>query len=252
MTDVPVISIFGSAIKVHDWLKFYEKLSHNDVSFVIIFAGHVRPDFELPSNFKYIYASVKPAQCFHIAYSNTSGKYVLNSPDDFEFSPHALDNMLSMLQQKDENKTIVTSRYFYSGVEIPLISFRDSSDIAYYPPSGIVVSFGSLVKKNLFEKLGGIDNRFLALYWDLDIVMQLYVLGGKVIICENATCDEPIKNSLHKLRGKYDFKFFLNLWCKTENGQKILTLNRNSPVAPFINDESILSKSQGYAISRWP
>ena len=59
----PDISIIGTAARPENWLSLYRSLGSDDVSFEIVFVGPNEPDYELPSNFRFIKSNVKPMQC---------------------------------------------------------------------------------------------------------------------------------------------------------------------------------------------
>lgn len=63
----PEISLFGSVHRPHLWMDLYRSIGDNSISFEIVFVGPNDPDFELPSNFKFIKSYVKPTQCIEIA-----------------------------------------------------------------------------------------------------------------------------------------------------------------------------------------
>ena len=72
--------------------------------FEVVFCGPNIPNFELPRNFKFIYSTVKPAQCLEIALRQFLGEYVIHINDDFLFSEKALDILYDRTKKSFEKK----------------------------------------------------------------------------------------------------------------------------------------------------
>ena len=93
MPNLPKISVVCSGIRVKGWKKFYDTLSESDIDFEIVMTGNVKPKFTLPSNFKFIYSNVKPAQCIEIGVRNASSDLIIFLADDLKCDNKFLDKM---------------------------------------------------------------------------------------------------------------------------------------------------------------
>jgi len=258
MNNNVVISLFGAGIYTEKWMRLYESLASNEVSFEIILVGHRAPEFVLPENFHFIYSEVKPAQCAEIASRYTVGEFIMNTTDDIVFSEHALDKMVEMHRNYDCEKIMISCRYVLDG--------KDLTDEAAYFWWGIPQSprmpAGGLIRKSMWTQLGGIDQRFTALCWDLDIAMRLYEIGGAVGLCKDvwveeveskrrlyadvgAPVDRPLLDWLWIRHTAPPKGMDSSPWIHHKHEEKgVLSRTRLSPVVPF-DDRYILTRSQG-------
>jgi len=247
MSNKPIISLFGSAIRTDLWLRLYASLMNNLVPFELVLVGDHKPDFELPHNLRFIYSPVKPAQCFEIGARYSLGGLIIPIEDAFIFSDGALDSLYKQFTSLINDKTIVSCRYFLSG--------NDCTGNCHYfwgQPSSPIAPVCPLIKKDLWMKLGGADRRFITSYFDVDMAMRIYEIGIEAIINKDAYVEEvhkPTKLQARRLVEEYGFHFDRPLldsfWVK--DGKTVKT--RLSPVQPFA-DDGILTISQG-AKARW-
>ncbi len=186
MGDDVVISFYGTAIRPWLWTRLYESLSMNSVPFELILVGDRVPKFKLPDNFHFIYSEVKPAQCAEIASRYTTGDLIMNIVDDLVFSEHALDNLYKMSKTLNNDKIMLTCKFVRYGKEFPEDQCRFWSGNSKSPMTPV----GGLMKREMWHQLGGIDRRFVTLFWDLDMGMRMYEIGGAVVRCENAWVEE--------------------------------------------------------------
>lgn len=262
MNKPPIISLFGSANRPWLWPRLYNSLSSNEVPFEIIFVGDRPPTLTLPDNFHFIYSEVKPAQCAEIAKRHTTCDLIMLIADDLVFSEHALDILHQTFLRLDNDKAIVSARYYCNGQIYPdpeCCFWRTDLNTPLLPVSG-------LMKKKMWEQLGGIDRRFVASCWDIDISMRVFEIGGSVTYCEEAKVVElhdkstPEKGLYNEVGLPLDRTLLDWLWARQSplpktvspdsvysfNQEKgILMKNRLSPVMPF-DDKDILTVSQGY------
>lgn len=207
MKTKPVISLIGSAIRVHLWEQLYKDLSKsNNVSFEIIFMGDKIPKFKLPENFRFYFTKVKPAQCLEAVFRKARGKYVCLIADDLIFSKGYLDKLFKVIQKQDDS-TIVSGVYYFNNVKQPNYVNGDKTKIL--PVCG-------LIKKSLWKSVGGLDRRFIASYADTDLFLRIYKIGGKVILVNSAIANELNVHGeigLYPSFGAvYDKPFFDSLW----------------------------------------
>lgn len=258
MGKEPVISLFAPAIYPENWMGLYKSLSSNEVPYEIIFVGDKAPEFTLPDNFHFIYSEVKPAQCAEIASRYTAGDLIMNVSDDVVFSEHALDKLYETYRSFNCDKIMISCRYVLNG--------KDLTDEAAYYWWGKLKSprmpAGGLIKKSVWKQIGGIDRRFVALCWDLDIAMRLYEIGGAVGFCEDAWIEEivsqrrlysdvgapvdrPLLDWLWVRRAEPPESALPHLFIHCVDQEKgVLSRTRLSPVIPF-DDRYILTRSQG-------
>lgn len=233
--DKPKISIFGSAHRPEKWMSLYNSIGNNDINFDIIFVGPNEPNFKLPDNFRFIKSNVKPVQCLEIAARNTMADLIINISDDMEFrTEKPIDKLYSAYKFYDNDKLILSCRYMEHGNDM---SPRAHSYAIGNPESPIVPVSG-LISRKLYMDIGGIDRNFLVAYWDLDIAMRVYAIGGKVIL-SNVYIDEP-SGAGGLYNNENDRPFLDSVW--TTEGK--IHYNRTRPVESF-SDLNILEESQG-------
>jgi len=226
---VDKVSVYCSAIRPHMWPRL-TILESNKVDFEIIFAGNVKPKYDLPPYMKHIYTEVKPAQCYYVAGLQAQGNYMLNIADDMIMNEGFLDNMLKMLKENDESSTIISPRYQNA---------RNQHSHVWYD---ILLPVGSFCSRKLWERYP-FDKRFVASYWDLDVAMLNYRDGGKLLTCEGATTVDVEPYGVCNSWG--DRKFFYRLWARPRwKGNKI-HFRRRKAHEPLVDSSDLLVKSQG-------
>jgi len=196
--EKPSISIFASAIRTQHWLELYEMLSADCiVSFEIVFAGHVKPDFALPENFIHIYNNNKAPHCIETAYRNTKGDYVMFFADDLVPNPGYMNEMWAYTQRMWNDKAILYARFnpeydhnARDGAGLPPL---DSCMIGQpNNPLAPVVGAGFTIRRSLWEELGGMDKRFTYMFGDFDFLLRVYEAGGHPFIVPTAILWERV------------------------------------------------------------
>ena len=240
MLKKPEISIFGSAHRPKNWMDLYKSIGENHVSFEIIFVGPNEPDFELPSNFRFIKSYTKPTQCFEIACRNATADLIIPMADDMEFrTERPLDRLYNTYKSYNNKKLILSCRYMLNGQD------RSNTDQRFFPgnTSSPVMPLAGLMSRKLYRDIGGIDRNFIAVMWDLDVAMRVYVQGGEVLLSDVYLDELKSKSSGSTLCADYwnhDRTLVVNLW--SVNGTT--HFNRTKSVEPF-TDLKILEESQG-------
>jgi len=171
------VAIYASAIRVHLWQNLYKKLaSTNECTFKIFFCGHIKPDFELPENFIYIHSEMTAAPCVEIARRhaiNSNSKFVMNFCDDCIIPDQLLDRLVSELNDSKEELVVGPSYR---------VGLKETKDLelklVIKDPNSPLVPIWPMMKRSTMIKVGGIDKRFKAIWWDLDILLRLYELGS--------------------------------------------------------------------------
>jgi hypothetical protein len=271
----PLLSLFGSGIRTNQWEALYNSYTKSSVPFELIIVGDKIPQFSLPDNFHFIYSSVKPAQCSEIAARYTCGDLIMNIADDLLFSDNALNAMCDLYDKNYSQNLIVSNRLkrgdkIYGDEMHKFLSTVDGSPL---------IPLSSMMSKKLWNDLGGIDRRFTALFWDLDIAMRALEIGGEILFSDNALTEEVgfdnptivnrIKNRIIKTKttGLYreygksiDRPLLDSFWVSNKqeekkdvyavNDENISVLkNRKNPLLPF-KDKHLLTRSQK-PIGRW-
>jgi hypothetical protein len=236
----PDVSIFAAAIRPDCWMDYYNYVGENDISFEIIFVGPNTPKFKLPDNFRFIHSTTKPAQCFEIGRRAALGNLLINTGDDCVFATdHPLDKLYSIYSEQANEKLIVSCRYMQNGVD------RSETDHYFFctDHSSPVMPLCMFMSRKLYDIVGGVDRNFVGVFWDLDIAMRVYAVGGTVIM-SNVYCNEDkSKKGDSDLCAKFggpDRGFLEYLWV--ENGK--VHFNRKIPFAPFF-DYKLLEETQG-------
>jgi len=235
------VSVCASAIRPENWMNLYNSLLSNTIPFEVVFVGSVKPNFTLPSNFKYIYSAVKPAQCYQIAFRNATGELIHWTADDVNYSLGALDTAYNLYSKFNNERNVIGFRTIEDGRDITHVH----RFIGKNNSSPVMSPFG-IVNRELFHKLGGYDKRFLCGQSENDVVMRFYEIGGDVKICSAEVFAEH--KALH-FRGTvfrtnyyfHDRKILESSWIKDGKIQQ----KRLDPVQSY-EEKDILTISQSY------
>lgn len=183
------ISVIGSGIRTDKWMRLYKSLAFTDVSFEIVFAGNVVPDFSLPENFRFFKTHVKPAQCVEIAARNASSEIVMAIADDMVFSKFFLDKMLSEYYKRVSLYDYIYSNFEREGALLPTESKKFWPGIEGSPIMPMCITLAT----KAWNAIGGVDKNFIALFWDLDMALRLREHGGSALYCDSAIAREILE-----------------------------------------------------------
>jgi len=235
------ISFIASSHRTHLWKDWCNSIITN-LDWEVIFVSDIEPKSEeIPSinNFKYIISSVKPAQCFEIAYRNSTGDMIIWCGDDLIYSPYAIDNAYNMYNSFHDYKVFIIFRYFEDGVESTYMHKLPWDD-------KIQLACTALISRQIIEEVGGLaDINFVSGHWDVDLMMRIYAKGGRGYICPLACAFEP-HIQFHKIEHNFaenwkkELEYFTMLWSK--EGKTIF--ERQRLFIPY-KEENILIASQG-------
>lgn len=236
---MPDISIYGSAYRTDLWMKFYNSIGENKVSFEVIFAGPNEPDFTLPDNFKFIKTDVKPAQCYEIAARQTRAELIMPIADDTAFRDTCpLDTLYETYYSYNDSKLILSCRYMLNGNDVS----RTWHKFYYKNMASLTMPLSGLMSRQLYVDIGGIDRNFIATMWDREIAMRVYALGGKVVLSGVYLNEERAgSGGICQEFWPHDRKWLDSFW---PNINPDGPFNRSQPVEPF-SDYRILEESQG-------
>ena len=215
------VAVVAPAIKIKFWKDIYMGLSRGNVPFHLVFVGHVRPIFKLPPNFTYIYSDLPAAPCVEIAYRYVykhipDAKYVVNIADDLHLAPTLLEELIKFYNKQKQNHSVdllaVGPTCLMRSGEENLMATHDGG------PALLAPNFTTIENS---KKIGGVDKRFIGIYWDCDRALRVHQLGGKIIF---AGCDEvsPVSEIEHTpglfVRYKNSDRPLLDsLWTYTES-----------------------------------
>ena len=123
------ISLVASANRVEWWKRFYDSCTGNTIPWEVIFVGDKKPIHDFPSNFKHIYATCKPAQCYQIGFWAAQGELISWTADDADYNypplkcPNSLDKAYNHWLRMEEKyhydkKSVVAFRPIEDGVDL--------------------------------------------------------------------------------------------------------------------------------------
>jgi len=246
------IGIYCTSIRPHLWKGLHESLSQNNANFNLCIAGPCPPTKPLPTNAKYIYTNVKPAQCAFIAANNTKGDYITMMSDDARLSAGALDNLLKIIIT--EQKTIVSSVWQILGsakAHYSLVvewGYQRSDNKVRTINLNFPWPIAGLIRREDYDELG-VDKNFIGGFWELDTIFEFVSRGGKIIIDENSIFTEEGEHyhlgALSVSIG--DYQKFLDMWI---NKDKVRT-ERRVPIDSLIYNDTVLTVSQGPKLDCW-
>jgi len=262
MAIIPTISIYVPTIRPQYWKRLYDSLSRNDVLFEIIFVGHIPPDYVLPENVKYINSSVKPSQCAEIGFRACRGEFCIFALDDIVFGEHTLDILYNKFLEMGRDNVVISCMPYLNGKALDTCRYRFWD----YDKNSPIQPLCGLYKRSIIEQLGGIDRNFVCSFWDIDLVMRLYEMGGISLFCPGAVANEIvidihakdrlIQSGLHYDRSTLEFLWTISysdfrrrndleaLYINTQKKKGVILKHRLKLIEPFAN-EDILVRSQG-------
>ena len=257
------VGIYCSSNKPHLWGSMYQTLSQNDIDFNLCIAGPNPPVETLPSNVKYIQTNVKPAQCYFIAAHNTTGDYIMHTPDDVIFSPEYLDDMVKLISV---NKMDIVSpgRSTYSNISHKTDFCqiwdargylegdpRSNNTNRKYAGTMLPLNFSlpimNFMHRETFNSVG-IDKNFIGMWWTEDVSMELVSRGSRIIVSENSYSYDFRSGKTSLCQMPCDVLYFNDMWIDQAviNGpDKKVRSTRKQPIDPLIYNETVLTVSQG-------
>ena len=261
------VSLFASAVRTKDWMRFYNSLKENTINWEVVFVGNVKPNFDLPENFKWIYANVKPAQCYEIAARHCKGELIGWTCDDATYSLHTiglpqknLDKAYQYYKESGSEKNIVSMHTIEDGRDV----WRQHRFFGKWNDTPVMAPM-ALINREIFHQIGGYDKSFVSAQAENDIVMRVYEIGGQVILGTDSyvyighrECHIGGIAGEHKsmIRQHYvaDRIVLENFWVKEGYGvygpagarlkPYTLSKTRLKPIDKF-DDEGICEKTQG-------
>jgi hypothetical protein len=246
-----MISLCAPAVRTHVWDKFVNSvIGKNDINLEIIFVGPNPPTQNFP-NFRFIQTNVKPSQCTHIAFTEAKGEYIHLTADDAEYESGAFDKVMEFMKGKPDN-FMGGFRQFENG--------EDTTDKHALPHSvktndSLLLSPFFVIKKSIYEKLGGYDNRFLCGQAENDFSFRVLENGGIIQICNEAVV-HVAHNEKHVVASSYrefhlrESDLLWEIWNLPRVTGIPYEIKRASAVQSYTNDD-LLIRSQGTKEDLW-
>ncbi len=245
------ISCFGPGIRPDRWIGLYNSLNTSKVDFDLTILGPNEPDFKLPDNLHYIKTNVKPAQCAEIGFRSTQSEFAMPVADDEIFSDGALDTLLSEFNSLGNDKSLVSCRFKLQGKDISEGALG-ANKFYVWDQSSPLAETCPLMKRESWKAVGGVDRRFIGLYWDLDLFLRVKVRAQHPGLLSRSVTVEEVGNAYgggeHSLYMKYgppyDRRMLDSFWTVPPTGTGAIQKHRLSPVESY-EDKDILTITQG-------
>lgn len=245
--------IVAPAIKTKFWKNLYKSFCRSKVPFHFVFVGDKRPNFALPENFTFIYCELGPAEATEIAYRYAykhikDAKYIMNIADDAIISEYYLDNLIAFYNKKIkelDNDFIIVGSMFNG--------FFDEENLMAFYDGGPILLGQMLTTVENSKKIGGIDKRFKAIYWDCDRHLRAHKMGAAVLFAPIDEVKPSKEGEFSKTGGLWnkfsghDHKLLKDLWnCEPGGSKKLFCAKMENingrPTNIIIQKETTLSR----------
>ncbi len=241
----PKYSFIAAAIRDYHYEDLYNSINRNNpVPFELILVGDKPPQKPTPDNFKYIDTRVKPAQCLEIAVREATGEYLIPTSDDLRYPEDFLKVVEYYMMKLDMDKVFITFRYSFH------FKVNDDQLIFDPDPTTPVLGCSGVYRRDLWNSLGGIDNRFVSAMAETDMTLRFFEYGLNIFIPPDTYPDE-----VHQKKGELTsfarsglggLDTLHSFWLNPDGS---MSKTRLSTVQSFV-DEDILVKNQGGSVSR--
>jgi len=190
--EKPIISLVASANRVKFWPRIYESLRFHQTPLEVVFVGDTQPEMPLPENFRWIHATVKPAQCYEIGFREAKGELVHWTADDADYCYKGrFGDCLAPLdvaymhwkgmeaKYGNDKKSVVAMRPIEDGGDV----WNFHHFFGGWQHTPMMAPFALLSRDYLVNTLGGYDKRFVSGQSENDVIMRVYQDGGRVEVC---------------------------------------------------------------------
>ena len=223
----PEVTLIAPAVRTSWWMELYEAFEKtNDTKMQFIFVGHIIPEYTLPDNFKYVYCQGTAAYCAQLGFDMVETEYVMNIADDYDPRPeHMSKNIIDKCLQEHRRVEALGVEHFFVGPSFklgPEDKFSEVIPLLYSngDHTSPVLTLSPLTKISTQRHVGGIDKSFEGLYWDTDINMRLYEIGGHSKVMGLKYIDELKKWVPNKESDEYIF------FTERDNNECIATMKQ--------------------------
>lgn len=251
------VSLIASAVRVPFYKTFLDPLKSTTVPYEVVFAGHNTPEEIEPFNkgyqgFRYIYtARIKPSQCYEIARRMAVGETILWCADDCEFTLDVIGKAYRFWADLKNEKAILSIQTVENK---QYVNMQVHSFFGGRPNSGLMAPLG-LMSRQFMEDLGGFDRRYIAGQYENDAVMRAIVAGGKIHIFgdreNHIIIDHYARHGIVRPFAEgynHDRAILEKSWT---NGAGKVLKERQDPFEPYVDDGTLLQKSQSFKMNRW-
>lgn len=276
----PKVSLFASAVRIAFYSTFLDSLKDSSIPLEVVFAGNNRADqlleffrqqyghgllahenersevtFLVAENIvlKYIItANIKPAQCYEIARRNCTGETILWCADDCVFTPDLCAKAYAFWAERHDNaKAVISIQTVENGqyVNMKVHSFFGGRVL-----TPLMAPLG-LMSRQTMEDLGGFDRRYICGQYENDAVMRVIAAGGIVHIFGNRqdhiAIDHYARHGIVRPFAEgynHDRAILEKSWT---NGAGIVMKERQDVFQPYVDDGTLLQKSQAFKMNRW-
>jgi len=177
-----------------NWERFLNSLKENKIKYEVIFVGDVEPPKEILNNyseFKWIYATVKPCQAYMIAFWEAKGELIHWTADDADYIYQGCKNNLDIAYEfykrcedkYKDNKTVIAMRPIENGIDVQGKWHYFFGGCSWSPR---MAPFGLINRKFFLEEIKGYPNDHICGQAENSVVMSAYSLGGRVEFCRNS------------------------------------------------------------------
>ncbi|HPM02006.1 MAG TPA: glycosyltransferase, partial [Candidatus Cloacimonadota bacterium] len=169
------------------------------------------------------------SKLMNFAFSKASGDWIIFGSDDIIFYPQAISNAL----KKVDSDNIGGVSFLHKNTVETYGGYFDNYGFDSLNGDKIYINFG-LINKKAYNQTKGFDERFKFYWADVDICMQIWNLGFKIIASEDSLVDhinilDKVKTNNSGIVFKNDTDAFCLKWqdSKLFNGKSPLEKERN-------------------------
>lgn len=235
------LSIVVATNKAAYWKRLCMALSKNDAEFEVLLVGPVGDGADnLPVDVKFIdvpETDIGAVQCWEIGARAAQGEVLGMVTDDCVFSPGCLDAVVKAASLKHNAFDMFTAAYVHN--EQPqLYAHR-----MWCQPHMPFLPVGGFTYTETHRYMGGLDSRFFGCFWDCDLYMHQYQLGGRTTLLEGHTyTEQDVSHKLHTAHAPQDGELLKVLWPEPLSP----SMCRTSPRIPFLDYEPTLTEAVAY------
>ena len=192
------------------WEQFVTYMSQNSVEHEILFVGPAMEHPSVPAHVSFV--DVPPhasgaARCWEIGARMAKHELLGLMPDDVLFTSGFLDAVVEEAAKPHHCYDTFTARYMHNGKD----SLADQR--MWGDPALPLLPLCGFSYADAHYKIGGIDKRFNAVFWDSDLYMHMNQLGGGVTLLYEYMCYEHrIEHDLCNQHAAHDGKVLAELW----------------------------------------